>query len=222
MNITVITAHPYEGSFNKAIERTVVEHLKERGASVKVKNLVDMNYNPVLQAKDLKAVFTKEYQPDVKSEHEDLLWSDAIVNIAPLWWGSMPAVMKGYYERSLTSGFAYATAQELAGTRSYTIITAGATPDYFVASRQKTMIEGQVDNMFGACGFADIELQVHLQVTTTTDEERIKMLNESKKFVDQIFDKKPNEGKTGGEHSQVVQALNSLTKNPMYSKNHKK
>lgn len=207
LNIIVVTAHPYEKSFNRAITDTVVQHLESRGAAIKVKDLVKMNYNPVLQKEDLKAAFTKEYQLDVLKEHEDLLWADAIVNIAPLWWGSMPAVMKGYYERSLTSGFAYGTDQQLAGTRSYTIMTAGANPDYLEDSRQKTMIEGLVDNIFGACGFADIELKLFLQVPTSTDDERQSMLIEAKEFVDQIFDKKPNEGKTAGEYSMAVKAM---------------
>ena len=45
MNVVVILAHPYDGSFCHAMMEKVVARLETRGANVKVKNLVEMGFN---------------------------------------------------------------------------------------------------------------------------------------------------------------------------------
>ncbi|MNC12741.1 hypothetical protein D3C76_232700 [compost metagenome] len=65
--------------------------LKQRGATVKVKDLIQLSFDPVLALKDLEAKFTKVLPADVAKEQEELLWADALIIISPVWWGAFPA-----------------------------------------------------------------------------------------------------------------------------------
>ncbi|GAA3319770.1 hypothetical protein GCM10020331_028030 [Ectobacillus funiculus] len=46
--------------------------------------------------------------PDIHEEQEHISWADVIITIYPVWWTGLPAMLKGYFDRVLTSGFAYA------------------------------------------------------------------------------------------------------------------
>ncbi|GGU46525.1 hypothetical protein GCM10010259_41710 [Streptomyces daghestanicus] len=45
--------------------------------------------------------------PDVRAEQEKLLWADTLVFPFPLWWNTMPAILKDWVDRVFTSRFAY-------------------------------------------------------------------------------------------------------------------
>jgi NAD(P)H dehydrogenase (quinone) len=44
---------------------------------------------------------------DIAAEQEKLLWADTVIFQFPLWWFSMPAIMKGWIDRVYAWGFAY-------------------------------------------------------------------------------------------------------------------
>ncbi len=87
MNISILYGHPYDKSFNKAILEQLTTHLKQRGAAIKVKDLIQLSFDPVLALKDLEAKFTKVLPADVAKEQEDLLWADAMIIILPYGGG---------------------------------------------------------------------------------------------------------------------------------------
>ncbi|MFR6330236.1 MAG: NAD(P)H-dependent oxidoreductase [Eisenbergiella sp.] len=60
MKVSVILGHPYEGSFNAAIAKTVVEALRENGHQVMFHDLYQENFNPVIPKEELVSDQTKE------------------------------------------------------------------------------------------------------------------------------------------------------------------
>lgn len=53
------------------------------------------------------AFLTGTLAPDIQEEIQKLLWSDAVVFQFPLWWFTMPAILKGWFDRVYANGFAY-------------------------------------------------------------------------------------------------------------------
>lgn len=191
MNIVVVYAHPYDGSFCKGILESVVSHLEERGANVKVKDLVKMGFNATMLPEDLASTKTHEYTPEVKAEQDDLMWSDAVITIAPVWFGMCPGFLKGYWDKVLISGFGYdgKGIGLMKGKRIYSIFTCGSTNPYLSLANQFKCIEILWDNLFGMCGFSDVSTKYFLAVPHVTEEVRKDYLAQANAYVDQIFDK---------------------------------
>ena len=51
---------------------------------------------------------------DAKTEIEKLLWADTLILQFPLWWFSMPAILKGWVDRVFAYGFAYGVGESTA------------------------------------------------------------------------------------------------------------
>ncbi|MDQ0050163.1 NAD(P)H-dependent oxidoreductase [Paenibacillus polymyxa] len=196
MNINILYGHPYAKSFNKAILEQVIAHLNVRGANVKVKDLIQMSFNPTVGLKDLEAKVTNVLPEEIVKEQEDLLWADALIIISPVWWGGFPAVIKGYIDRVFTTGLIRSSdgVYGLEGKRAYSIFTTGSSEDYIRISRQKDMLYAANDNLFGFAKFSDAEIKLLYSVPRVTSEERKAMLLDVNRFVDRIFDMRPGEG----------------------------
>ncbi|OMF28484.1 NAD(P)H-dependent oxidoreductase [Paenibacillus peoriae] len=196
MNINILYGHPYAKSFNKAILEQVIAHLNVRGANVKVKDLIQMSFNPMVGLKDLEAKVTNVLPEEIVKEQEDLLWADALIIISPVWWGGFPAVIKGYIDRVFTTGLIRSSdgVYGLEGKRAYSIFTTGSSEDYIRISHQKDMLYAANDNLFGFAKFSDAEIKLLCSVPRVTLEERKAMLLDVNRFVDRIFDMRPGEG----------------------------
>ncbi len=208
MNVVVVYAHPYDGSFCKGLLDTVVSRLESRGATVKVKDLVKMNFDPVMRPDDLAATKTKVYSDEVKQEQADVLWSDAIVTIAPVWFAAMPGFLKAYFDKVFITGFAYdhTGVGKLQGKRVFSLFTNGVNDPYLEMTGQYDAIHLVMDSLFGMTGFVDVATKFFASVPVVSDEVRKQYLEEATQFVDQIFDRQPGEiGQKG--HSALLTRL---------------
>lgn len=107
MKHLIIYAHPNEASLNHHFKNTVEQILTENNHEVIVRDLYQLNFNPVLTQEDIDGQRKAEVADNVKHEQEFISWADSITFIYPIWWTGMPAIMKGYIDRVFTYGFAY-------------------------------------------------------------------------------------------------------------------
>jgi NAD(P)H dehydrogenase (quinone) len=108
MNTLVVIAHPNPASFNKnGILATVKATLADKGSEVRVRDLYEINFNPVLSGKDIEGIQSGNLPADIKEEQEHLTWANNIIVIAPVWWIGRPAILQGYFDKVLTNGFAF-------------------------------------------------------------------------------------------------------------------
>jgi NAD(P)H dehydrogenase (quinone) len=107
MKNLIIYAHPNSGSLNHFFKQTVVENLQKLGQEIVVRDLNEINFNPVLSLEDMTGQRMGQVAEDIKTEQEFITWADQIIFIYPIWWTGMPAIMKGYIDRVFSYGFAY-------------------------------------------------------------------------------------------------------------------
>lgn len=107
MKNLIVYAHPHSGSLNHFFKQTVLESLQKSGEEIEVRDLNQINFNPVLSLEDMNGQRMGKVADDVKKEQDFIAWSDRIVFIYPIWWTGMPAIMKGYIDRVFSYGFAY-------------------------------------------------------------------------------------------------------------------
>lgn len=107
MKHLIIYAHPKHGSLNHHIMHTTVEILQSKNQEIEIRDLYQLNFNPILSLEDLKGQLIGKVSDDVKKEQDYILWADHITFIYPIWWTGMPAIMKGFIDRVFSYGFAY-------------------------------------------------------------------------------------------------------------------
>jgi NAD(P)H dehydrogenase (quinone) len=105
MKHLIIFTHPNPNSLNALFKQTLADHLSEQGHEVEIRDLYEINFNPVLSPEDMAGQRRGEVSPDVRSEQEWILWADSLIVIHPIWWTGAPALFKGYIERVFSYGF---------------------------------------------------------------------------------------------------------------------
>ena len=109
---TVIFSHPWNGSFNKAILDQVMKKLDETKEKYTVIDLNKDGFNPVMSEEELSLYSQgKSIDPLVLKYQEILKNTDELILIFPIWWMSLPAILKGFLDKVMLRGFAYESTQ---------------------------------------------------------------------------------------------------------------
>ncbi|MGE5454659.1 MAG: NAD(P)H-dependent oxidoreductase [Methylocystaceae bacterium] len=189
MKALVIFGHPNPGSFNGAIRDAVTIELEKAGAEVKVKDLYQMNFNPLLTVNDLQQIQSGSPPADIKREQEDITWADVIIMISPVWWHSVTAMLRGFIDRVFSYGFAYHYAGPkpeglLPGKKGLLITTSGSSKRVDEYTHMTDNIRHTfVGGFFGFCGITEADYINCFDVTNVGDDERKKILEEVKTFI---------------------------------------
>jgi NAD(P)H dehydrogenase (quinone) len=159
-HILIVHAHPEPQSLNGSLPNVALAALREQGHEVQVSDLYAMNWNAVADAADFRQVqessrlryvaeskhafATGTQAPEIEAEQIKLLWADAVIFQFPLWWFSLPAILKGWVERVFAFGFAYGVGEHggnrwgdrygegrLAGRRAMLSITIGGRSPHY-------------------------------------------------------------------------------------------
>ncbi len=172
MKVLLVFAHPELRSLNGALRDIAIKELKHQGHEVQVSDLYADGWKSVVDRADFPSLAPKvrfkpakasgeafandSLTPDVKAEQAKLLWADILILQFPLWWFSMPAILKGWVDRVYAYGFAYGVGEHsdkrwgnrygegtLAGKRAMLIVTAGGWEEHYAARG----INGPIDDL---------------------------------------------------------------------------
>src|SRR5271168_468997 len=102
--ILVLLGQEDSETFCGELAASYEEGAKSAGCEVKRINVGDLKFDPLLH-KGYKSI--QELEPDLVMVQEAMKWADHIVLLYPMWWSSMPAILKGLFDRMFLPGFAY-------------------------------------------------------------------------------------------------------------------
>lgn len=104
MNVLYINGHPYAQSFHAAIRDSYIKAARAGGHTVKILNLGDLEFDPVL-----RHGYSERMPQDVVIDKSQRLvkWADHLVFAYPLWWGTPTSLLMGWIARVFTPGFSY-------------------------------------------------------------------------------------------------------------------
>lgn len=127
-----VFAHPDDKSLNRLLFDSGVGHLRESGQTPIVSDLYADHWNPVLSDADLGGVYaptlghrqklatrTGRLADDIRREQSKIAAADRVIVQFPLWWFGMPAILKGWFDRVFTNGFAFGVLDEQGRVRKY-------------------------------------------------------------------------------------------------------
>lgn len=153
MNALIVYAHPESTSFTGAMTDAAARALGAAGHRVTVSDLYAERFDPVAgrhdfasvadasrfhyQAEQLHAAERGAFAPDLAREQARVAEADLLLLVFPLWWGGIPAIMKGWIDRVLAYGFAYADGKRyehgyFLGRRALIGVTTGGPAARFV------------------------------------------------------------------------------------------
>jgi NAD(P)H dehydrogenase (quinone) len=102
--VLLINGHPDAESYNEALYQSYKKGALYANAEVKEIIIRDLNFNPNLQYGYRKRT---ELETDLLDAQEKIKWASHIMWVYPVWWGSVPAIMKGFIDRTFIPGFAF-------------------------------------------------------------------------------------------------------------------
>jgi len=107
MNVLIIYAHPNQKSFNYSIFEEVKRGLEDGKHCFTTIDLYQDNFNPTLVFNENIKKSVLVNNPETKHYRELIQYADHLIFIYPVWWYSMPAILKGFIDKVFVSGFAY-------------------------------------------------------------------------------------------------------------------
>ncbi|MDR6871028.1 NAD(P)H dehydrogenase (quinone) [Bosea sp. BE125] len=172
MKILLVFAHPEPRSLNGALRDVAIEELEAQGHEVRMSDLYADGWKSEIDRADFPALAPDaRFKPaaasgeafagnsltaDVKAEQEKLLWADTLILQFPLWWFTMPAILKGWVDRVYAYGFAYGVGEhsdsrwgdrygegKLAGKRAMLLVTTGGWEEHY----SDRGINGPIDDL---------------------------------------------------------------------------
>jgi NAD(P)H dehydrogenase (quinone) len=202
MRVLIVYAHPDPKSFDHFLLETTVDYLTQEGHAVEVSDLYAMRFKAQVDADDFTdpldalnlnilaeqrhAAETHTYTSDILTEQRKLLWAEMLILQFPLWWYGVPAIMKGWFDRVLTYGFAYGQGRNLGGRRAMLVMTTGGEPLPFTSDKQRTlsdMLDYLQRGTLYFCGFDVLPPFAIYGATNATADQRDQFLLQYKQLL---------------------------------------
>jgi len=204
MNVLIVYAHHEPGSFTAAMKNLAAQELTQQRHDVVVSDLYAQGFSALAQKWDFVTTsgghfnymleqkhatnLDLAFSPDILSEISKIRTADIVVFVTPLWWFSVPAILKGWFDRVLAMGVAYDGGRIyenglLRGKQAMLLVAAGHPAEYFREEGLHKATALQIlhpinHGILAFCGFDVHEPFVALNVMGLGTAARAKTLND--------------------------------------------
>ncbi|XP_053305487.1 NAD(P)H dehydrogenase [quinone] 1-like [Spea bombifrons] len=213
----VVLAHQEKTSFNYAMKEAAVEALKKNGWEVTESDLYAMRFNPVASRDDvtgnpkdpesfkygaecMAAWKEGRLSKDLVEEQKKLEAADLVIFQFPMFWFGLPAILKGWFDRVLTQGFAFSMQNmydngNFKNTKAILSFTTGGMESMYTP----TGINGDINvllwpvqqGILHYCGFQVLEPQICYSIEHSPAEVRSRILDAWQARLGKICEEKP-------------------------------
>ena len=212
MNIFIVYCHPEPKSLNGTLKDLAVKTLKENGHQIKISDLYGMKFKATLDRDDFlqmenperlmpvieqfNASKTNSFAHDIKEEMEKLGWADLIIFQFPIWYETMPALLKAWFERVLAHGFAHNMLEGkiiqhglLKGKKAMLSFTAGSAKETFynvIEGEDKSNLLPPISKALRFTGLEMIDAFAVFDAMPLSEEDAKKSFDEYKKLLSEL------------------------------------
>lgn len=136
--IFILNGHPAETSLNRTFAETYAHAARAAGHDVRLTHLHDLDFDLDFEHAGFSNI--KPLEPGLETLLCDIEWSEHVVVLTPLWWGGIPAKLKGAFDRALLPGRTFDTRvpagkmpKPMLGGRSARVILTSDTPRWIMS-----------------------------------------------------------------------------------------
>ncbi|CAK6441456.1 unnamed protein product [Pipistrellus nathusii] len=200
--VLIVYAHQEPQSFNGSLKKVAVETLSKQGCTVTVSDLYAMDFEPRATGNDITGALShpevfsygvevyeaykkQSLTSDIVAEQKKVQEADLVIFQFPLYWFSVPAILKGWMDRVLCQGFAFDLpgfydAGFLKGKLALLSLTTGSPAEMYmrtgVSGDFKYFLWPLQHGTLHFCGFKVLAPQISFAPETASEEERKKMV----------------------------------------------
>lgn len=178
--ILFINGHPDDQSFCAALETAYVAAAHQAGHDIHVLRIRELAFNPNLMH---GYRVRQELEHDLLRAQDEIVKADHIVLLYPTWWGSLPAILKGFFDRTFHSGWAYKfhvgrlfPEKLLRGRTCHLITTMGGPSIWDFVVYRRSSYHTLKDAILEYCGITVKKFTVFGNMSRSTPEKRVKFL----------------------------------------------
>lgn len=175
-NILVILGHPDTNSFCGSLTKAYIDSAKVSGSEVRELQLGELKFDPILWNGYNKI---QELEPDLTKAQELIQWSNHIVFVYPNWWGAMPALMKGFFDRVFLPGFAFKYRENsqfwdklLSGRTAHLMVTMDTPPWYYRWIYHRPGHNQMKRTILGFCGIKVVKILEFAPIKGSSKQQR--------------------------------------------------
>lgn len=192
MKALIIYAHPATGGHNEEMLKATKKQLVKRKINFETIDLYKIKYDPVLHENEHPNAKKPVVSNQNKAIQKKIKKAGLLVFIYPVWWSTMPAIMKGFFDKVFSAGFAFKYRGKmpeplLKGKKALVFITSGA-PSFLI----KTFMGNMPAKLIGKniLGFTGIKTKVYLLGSSRelTEKRKLLIMNMVGKAFDKFFD----------------------------------
>ena len=178
--ILLINGHPKEDSFCYALAAAYKKGASNADAEIRQVDIAKLEFD----AFALKSFDTFTIPNDLKKAQKDISWADHLVIVHPIWWATMPAILKAFIEQTFLMGFAAKYEEngkitKLLTGKSVRIISTLDTPVWILKTFLKQPSFKTHKANFSFCGIKPIKQTYFAPVVKSDDAKREKWLSQA-------------------------------------------
>lgn len=184
--ILIILGHPDSNSLCASLASAYRDSAGQAGADVRELRLGEMGFDPVLWNGYNKI---QALEPDLVQAQELVLWAEHIVFVYPTWWGALPALMKGFFDRVFLPGYAFKYRENskfwdklLAGRTAHLIVTMDTPPWYYRWIYRRPGHNEMKRTILGFCGIKTTRITEFAMVRHSSSQQREKWIEAVQKL----------------------------------------
>lgn len=185
-NILLIDGHPNPNCFCAAIAESYLKGAIAAGAKTETIIIRDLNFNPVLQHGYQKR---SELEHDLLLAQEKIRKADHLVFVHPVWWGGLPAQLKGFIDRTFLPGFGFKYKENspwwdklLTGKSAHIITTLDFPYWYYRFVYARPSINQLKKSTLEFCGISPVKVNTFGPIRNSTAEFRKSILLKAEKL----------------------------------------
>jgi len=162
MKTLLVMAHPRKDSLTATVADSFANGLEKNGHTVEWANLVEEGFDPVLREADEPDWNNsdKRYSPEVQREMARIERNEATLMIFPVYWWSVPAILKGWIDRVWNNGWAYGE-RNFPQRRAWMIGVAGNSAAGFASRGYDRALQTQLNvGILDYCGVEERRVEL--------------------------------------------------------------
>lgn len=188
--ILLINGHPDKESFCFALAESYKKGADAAGAECKLINLIDLKFNPILTY-GYRVV--SELEPDLLQMQRDITNATHLVWVYPNWWGTYPALLKGFIDRVFLPNFAFKylensplPAKLLKGKTAQIIVTMDTPKWYYWLINRSPGHNSMKKAILEFCGISPVKIKSFGPLRSSTENKRKQWLKEVEELGKQL------------------------------------
>ena len=178
--VLILAGNPKEQSFSNHLA-DVYANAARKNFEVRLLKLSEMKFNP-----DLAVGYNdkQDLEESLEAFQKSLVWSDHVVIITPIWWGAIPAKLKGLIDRTFLPDFAFkyepgkSTPKKLLGNKTSRLVMTMDTPPWYYWLVQGAPALRQLKTAtLKFCGFKSVRSKMLGPIISSTEESKAKWVS---------------------------------------------